>query len=101
MVMHWFRHRLRRGPAIGGKKLNFMFQVYILESQIKSRHYIGHTNNLENRLCCHNAGKVRSTKVYRPWKVVYTEECDTKNDAYKREQQIKSYKGGEAFKRLI
>ncbi len=49
----------------------------------------------------HNLGKVKSTKFYKPWKVIYTETFNTKPEAYKREQQIKSYKSGEAFKKLI
>lgn len=49
----------------------------------------------------HNKGKVRWTKAYCPWEIVYTEEYEKKEEAYKREKEIKSYKGGEGFKRLI
>lgn len=45
--------------------------------------------------------KVRSTKAYSPWDIVYVEEFASKLGAYKRELKIKSYKGGEAFKKLI
>ena len=78
-----------------------MYQVYILKSEKIDRHYIGHSDNLEKRVNIHNRGLVKSTKAYRPWKIIYTESADNKNDAYKREMQIKSYKGGEAFKKLI
>ncbi len=78
-----------------------MYKVYILKSQIYSRHYIGHTDNINNRLIRHNKGYVKSTKNYRPWNILYTEEFKTKQEACKRELQIKSYKGGEAFKKLI
>lgn len=78
-----------------------MFKVYILKSKINGRYYIGHTEDLENRLSRHNRGLVKSTKSYRPWRVVYTEEFENKNDAYKREFKIKSYKGGNSFKKLI
>lgn len=33
--------------------------------------------------------------------VIYVEKYDSIEDAYKREKQIKSYKGGSAFKKLI
>jgi len=33
--------------------------------------------------------------------VIYTETFPSKSEAYKREVQIKSYKSGEAFKKLI
>jgi len=79
-----------------------MHRVYILESIEKSnKYYIGHTQDLNNRLERHNRGLVRSTKNARPWKIIYAEEYHTKNEAYKRELQIKAYKGGDAFKRLI
>ena len=82
--------------------LIFMYKVYILKSlQNLKKYYIGHTHDLKNRLERHNKGLVRSTKAYGPWDIIYTENFDTKNDAYKRELQIKSYKGGEALKRLI
>jgi putative endonuclease len=78
-----------------------MFKVYILESQITLRYYIGHCADLEVRLQRHNKGLVRSTKPFRPWVVIYTEDFKTKNEAYKRELEIKSYKGGNAFRKLI
>jgi len=41
----------------------------------------------------HNAGKVRSTKAYRPWKVVYAEQYDLYSEARKRELFLKSGAG--------
>ena len=75
--------------------------VYILYSVSIKQYYIGHTGNLEQRLKRHNAGLVRSTKPGVPWKFIYQEKYLTKQEAYKRELRIKSYKGGEAFKKLI
>lgn len=79
-----------------------MYKVYILESLNNlNRHYIGHTNDLNVRLQRHNEGLVRSTKAYAPWKIIHTEFFESRSEAYKREMQIKSYKGGNAFKNLI
>jgi putative endonuclease len=78
-----------------------MYYVYILKSIIFNHHYIGYTNNLDKRLTEHNAGKVKSTKKYLPWEIIYTEVFNSKPEAYKRELKIKSYKGGNAFKNLI
>ena len=55
-----------------------MYYVYILESEKSGRHYVGLTSNLKRRLTEHNEGKVKSTKRYRPWKIIYTEEFSTK-----------------------
>jgi len=61
-----------------------MFVVYILYS---------------NKL--HNTGKVRSTKNGTPWEIKYIEKFNNRNDAYRRELQIKRYKSGRAFKMLF
>ena len=103
MAMHRFRHRLRRGPAESGKNTKIMtnYKVYILKSLNFNRYYMGHSADIEKRLTEHNKGKVRSTKAYRPWKIIYFELKSNKKEAYAREMQIKSYKHGEAFEKLI
>ncbi len=78
-----------------------MYNVYILKSLKFNRYYIGHSKNLEKRLKQHNQGKVKSTKAYRPWECIYTESFVNKQTAYKREMEIKAYKSGLAFKKLI
>ena len=40
-------------------------------------------------------------KLFRPWVIVYKESFETKTEARKRENQIKRYKGGQAFKKLL
>ncbi|MEK7637160.1 MAG: GIY-YIG nuclease family protein [Patescibacteria group bacterium] len=75
-----------------------MYIVYILQSVKTARYYIGHCEDLSVRLKKHNAGKVRSTKSGRPWKVVRTKKYPARAETYRRERQIKSYKGGKAFK---
>jgi putative endonuclease len=79
-----------------------MYYTYILKSYSSSSHYyIGYTHNIETRLIDHNSGLVKSTKRYMPWKLIYFETYETKSEARLRELQIKSYKGGLAFKELI
>ena len=70
-----------------------MFFTYILQSEKDQTHYYGHTKNLTDRLKYHNQGKVRSTKGKKPWTVIYSEEFDTKSEAYKREMFFKSIDG--------
>lgn len=78
-----------------------MWYVYILQSIKNNRFYIGYTSNIEYRLFRHNDGSNRSTKAGRPWCLIYQENYPSKSDAIKREKQVKSYKGGEAFQKLI
>lgn len=78
-----------------------MFWVYILQSQKHGRYYIGSCASIDNRLERHNSARVKSTRNGIPWFKVHQESFETRQEAYKREFQIKSYKGGEAFKKLI
>ena len=78
-----------------------MVYVYILQSEKDGGFYIGYTTDLSRRVQQHNAGKTRSLKHRRPLKIVYLEELNTIKEAKLREKQIKSYKGGEAFRKLI
>lgn len=66
-----------------------MFFVYILESEKTGRWYVGHTENIVLRLAAHNAGRVKSSKPYIPYAVVYQEIFTTRSAAVKRELQIK------------
>jgi putative endonuclease len=75
--------------------------TYILQSLKDKKFYIGSTSDVGARLEFHNAGRQRSTRDRIPFKLVLFEEYETKTAALKREKQIKRWKGGEAFKRLI
>lgn len=77
------------------------YWIYILQSEKDHKYYIGSTANVEKRLDYHNRGLQRSTRHRIPFKLIYREELPNKTAALKREKQIKNYKGGQAFKRLI
>ena len=78
-----------------------MYFVYIIQSLKDRKYYIGSTSNIELRLKFHNSGRQRSTKHRIPFVLVYSESFQNRSEAEKREKQIKSYKGGEAFKKLL
>ncbi|HNZ86331.1 MAG TPA: GIY-YIG nuclease family protein [bacterium] len=78
-----------------------MYTVYILQSLKTKKYYIGHTKDINDRLRRHNTGLSKYTKKFIPWKLIYSEEYQTKSEAYKREMEIKKYKGGIKFKKLI
>ena len=81
--------------------MKMAYYVYIIRSLKDNKHYIGYTNNLERRLQDHNRGKSESVKYRGTFVLVHREEYLTKLEAVRREKQIKSYKGGEAFRRLL
>lgn len=68
-----------------------MYYVYILKCRDKTL-YTGSTNDLENRLKAHNAGKgAKYTRGRGPVEIVYQETCPDKSAALKREAKIKRY----------
>lgn len=78
-----------------------MFIVYVLKSIKTGKFYVGCTNNIIRRLREHNANKTRSLKNRGPFKLIYQENYNSLSEGRKRELEIKSYKGGNAFKRLV
>ncbi|MFA4981968.1 MAG: GIY-YIG nuclease family protein [Candidatus Omnitrophota bacterium] len=78
-----------------------MYYIYIIYSPKCQKYYIGSTGNVTKRLAGHNQNKTCSTKNRGPWELVHKEDFDIKTAALKREKQIKSYKGGRLFKKLM
>jgi putative endonuclease len=75
-----------------------MFTVYVIKSLHSGRLYVGYTENIDNRIKEHNRGKVRSTKAYIPYYLVYKEEYENKTLARKRELFLKSGQGRKFIK---
>ena len=75
--------------------------VYILRSKKDGKRYIGCTNDLPHRLKEHNSGKVYATRWRTPFEVVHSESYQDRAVAFAREKLLKSYKGGNALKRLL
>ena len=64
--------------------------VYLLRCKDDTL-YCGITNDLDNRLEMHRSGKgAKYTRGRSPLELVYTESCDDKSAALKRERAIKS-----------
>ncbi|MHB9019582.1 MAG: GIY-YIG nuclease family protein [Minisyncoccota bacterium] len=66
-----------------------MFYVYILKSLKDNKLYIGSTSDLNRRYKEHNSGLVKSTKLRKPFKLVYYEAYLSEQDARHREHNLK------------
>jgi len=75
-----------------------MFTVYGIKSELDGRIYVGFTDCLERRLKEHNSGKTKSTKGFMPWKLIFTERCESREIARSREKYFKSGCGKEYLK---
>lgn len=68
-----------------------MFWVYILRCADGS-YYTGHTDNLEKRLCQHQAGEYEGYTVTRlPVVLAWSQECATREEALSAERQVKGW----------
>ena len=71
------------------------FFVYIIFSESSNIHYLGHTNNLEDRIIRHNQGRNKFTKGKGPGKLISYAICASKSAAYRLEMKLKSFKDPE------
>lgn len=77
------------------------FYAYVIKSVNHDYYYKGHCENLESRLSQHNTGMTASIKAYLPFKLVYSEQFETREDAIKREKYFKSAAGRRFLKRIL
>jgi putative endonuclease len=71
-----------------------MYYVYLIRSQkFPEQAYIGHTNDLKQRLETHNSGGSIHTKLYRPWQLIMFLAFETQEKALDFEKYMKSGAG--------
>jgi len=78
-----------------------MHYVYLLESEKDDRYYIGHTQNLNDRLIYHNTGRSVYTKYHGPWKLLAYKTFETRGEAMKAEMRIKRLKNRKAIQKVF
>ena len=78
-----------------------MFYTYVLFSEKFDRLYIGQTEDLTKRIESHNAGLVKSTKHYIPWRIIHFEEFYSRAEEMKKEKQLKSGSGREYLRKEV
>ncbi|MFP5471849.1 MAG: GIY-YIG nuclease family protein [Bacteroidia bacterium] len=78
-----------------------MYFVYAISSTTRNYIYVGLTSDLDKRLERHNKGYERTTKPYRPFVLLYSEQCDDRVSARIREKYFKSGIGKAFLKTLI
>jgi putative endonuclease len=77
------------------------YYLYILYSPNFKRTYTGQTDELSERMDLHNAGKVKSTKQFRPWLLIHSESYPSRAEAMKREKWFKSKAGRKKIAQLL
>lgn len=77
---------------------NHEYYIYILECRDKS-YYVGHTDNIEQRLADHAAGMSHYTSTRLPVNLIYIQQFQSRDEAFVVERQLKGWsrKKKEAF----
>ena len=77
------------------------FFLYILYSEELDKYYTGVTQEISARLKEHLWNHKGYTAKAKDWRVVYHESFSTKEEALKRENQIKKWKSRKMIEKLI
>ncbi len=78
-----------------------LYYVYILLNEAKTRTYTGVSSDVDKRLAEHNAGRVKASSAYRPYKIIHTESFKTLREARQKEIFYKSTTGRRKLKEII
>ena len=78
-----------------------MYFVYVLVIESRNYIYVGMNNNLERRISYHNSGYNRTTRAYRPFRILQTEQFPSRIEARSREKYLKSGTGKELLKEIL
>ena len=77
------------------------YYVYALKAETRDYIYVGITNDINRRVSEHNKGYNKTTKPYRPFTLIYQEECRSRIEARKREKYFKGGSGRKKLRKLI
>ncbi|OGE63759.1 hypothetical protein A3A14_04315 [Candidatus Daviesbacteria bacterium RIFCSPLOWO2_01_FULL_43_38] len=75
--------------------------IYILQSSVNGRFYIGSTNDLDRRITEHCVGKTKSLQNLRPLQLVFHQEYQTIEQARIIERKLKKLKSRVIIERII
>ena len=78
-----------------------MYYVYILQSERDKEFYVGQTGDLKRRYSEHQTGRVESTKNRLPLKLLCYEAYNTKEEAARREEYLKTSDGRKDIRKRI
>jgi putative endonuclease len=78
-----------------------MFYIYIIYSITLDKYYIGYTSDLSKRLTEHNLGISTYTSKAMDWDLKYSKAFPTREEAMRKEKEIKRKKSRTYLEWLI
>ena len=79
----------------------FMYFGYILYSKLLDKYYVGHTQDLNDRIFRHNNSGSKYTKVAKDWELKYSIEFSLRSEAMQWEKIVKGKKSRVFIENLI
>jgi putative endonuclease len=76
------------------------WSVYALKSVFRNYIYVGLSSAVERRIRQHDEGREKTTRPYRPFRLILLERFETRGEARRREVYLKSGCGKEFLKRI-
>jgi putative endonuclease len=77
------------------------YYLYILKSQSADKYYTGISQNPQRRLEYHNTLEKGFTSRYRPWRIVFVKEFNSKQEAMMMERKIKNWKNKKMIEKIL
>lgn len=83
--------------------IQVVYYIYAIYNQNADRFYIGQTVDLSKRIDQHNNHDLigYTSRFAGEWVLIYQESIATRQQALKREKQLKSFRGREYIKTFI
>jgi len=77
------------------------YYCYILYSAKLDRYYVGHTEDMDQRLIQHNSGVSTFTSKANDWILVFKKEFSTREEARNKEHEVKKKKSRKYIEWII
>jgi predicted GIY-YIG superfamily endonuclease len=75
--------------------------LYILKSELNEKFYVGISQNPDRRLEYHNSIEKGFTSRYRPWKLIFKKEYNSRIEAQNIEKKLKLGKSRKVIEEFI
>jgi putative endonuclease len=78
-----------------------MYYIYIIQSQKNGSYYIGSSGKPDKRILEHNMGNTKSTRLLRPWKLIFKQKFELPSEARRIEKKLKTFKSRKIIEQII
>ena len=99
--VHRTKPRFPAKPEHRDSSVKIMACVYILQSEITKKYYVGSTQDLSRRIKEHFSGKVYTTKRMLPVRLVFTQKYSSIIIAKNIEKKLKAFKSKVIIQKII